>query len=285
MQSIFAEGPIYGYRLAVAAFLSILLMFADVRYQQVDYLRQGLAFVITPLHWVVSVPGELVDWGTDAFASHETLLSENESLRAQLLVLQRKTQQLAVLQAENQRLRELVNASERIPERVLAAQLIGLDPDPYTHQVIINKGLEDGVYLGQPLLDAKGLMGQIIQVDTYTSRALLVADSNHAVPVQVNRNGLRSIAVGNGSLTELQLIYVPDTADIQEGDLLVTSGLGGRFPEGYPVAVVSSIEHDPGEPFARITATPSAELNRSKNVLLVLREEAVRINTLTRETR
>ena len=269
MKSIFSHGPHIGYRFLFVLLLSGILMAADLRFPQTDTLKQILGYPLTPILWIANVPSEAVDWSSSTLASREKLLIENESLKAQVLMLQRKSQQLPILQAENRRLRELVNASEQVSERILAAQLIGLDTDAFSHQVIINKGSEDGVFVGQPVLDATGLMGQVIQVDTYTSRVLLIADANHAVPVEVNRNGLRGVVSGTGDLSQLELIYVPDTADIQVGDLLVTSGLGGRFPQGYPVGVVDSVEHDPGEPFAIIKAKPSAHLNRSKHVLLV----------------
>jgi len=269
MSSIFSQGPVHGYRLALAVLLSIALMAGDIRYSQFNYLRQYLGFAITPVILIVSIPSRISEWSDSTLVPREQLLRENESLKIQLLVLHRKTQELAVIQAENKRLRELVNASERVGKDILAAQLIGLDSDAFTHQVIINKGKDDGVFIGQPVLDAKGLMGQIVKVDKLTSRVLLVADANHAVPVQVNRNGVRAIAVGNGSLDAMELMFVPDTADIILGDLLVTSGLGNKFPEGYPVATVEAIEHDPGEHFAKVIVKPLAELNRSRHVLLV----------------
>lgn len=275
MSSIFSRGPVLGYRLALAALFSVMLVAADIRYPQVDQVRQVLSFATTPVIWIVNFPGRMFGWASDSLAPREELQRENETLKAQLLVLQRKTQQLVVVQAENSRLRELVNASEKLDEEILAAQLIGLDSDAFSHQVIINKGERDGVRVGQPVLDASGLMGQIIQVDGLSSRALLVADPNHAVPVQINRNGVRAIAVGNGSLSQMELMFVPDTADIEVGDLLITSGLGGKFPEGYPVAEVTSIEHDPGEHFAKILIRPLAELNRSKHVLLVTNADAL----------
>lgn len=269
MSSIFSQGPVYGYRLALAALLSIALMAGDIRYSQLTYLRQYLGFAIAPVIWISSIPSRIEEWSDSTLIPRNQLQRDNETLKIQLLVLQRKTQELAVVQAENRRLRELVNASERVDEDILAAQLIGLDSDAFTHQVIINKGEDEGVFVGQPVLDAKGLMGQIVKVDKMTSRVLLVADANHAVPVQVNRNGVRAIAVGNGSLTAMELMFVPDTADIILGDLLVTSGLGNKFPEGYPVATVERIEHDPGEHFAKVIVKPLAELNRSRHVLLV----------------
>jgi rod shape-determining protein MreC len=178
-------------------------------------------------------------------------------------------QKLASLEAENMRLRELLDSSFKVGEKVLIAELLSVNLDPYKHQIVINKGKSNGVYPGQPLLDAKGVMGQMVHVGPYTSTAILITDSSHAIPVQVNRNGLRTIAIGSGTINRLELPYIPNNADIRPGDLLVTSGLGGHFPAGYPVAEVSAIQHDPGHTFSIVAATPMADLNRSREVLLV----------------
>ena len=154
---------------------------------------------------------------------------------------------------------------------------MAVDPDPFSQQILINKGSEDQAFIGQPVLDSHGLMGQIIDVLPYTSRVLLIADSNHAIPVEVNRNGVRAIAVGSGNLNQLNLIYVPETADIKEGDLLVSSGLGGRYPRGYPVAKVAKVAHSPGQAFAEVSATPSAQLDRSRHMLLVFNKTASQV--------
>lgn len=237
-------------------------------------MRNVLGIFVTPVQWISSLPGRFGGWAGDTARSHSTLLAENETLKSESLILQQKVQQMASLRAENNRLRELLNTSEQMDDEVLVAEMIGVDPDPYTHHIIVNKGANDGVFRGQPVLDAQGLMGQVIEVLPYTSRVILVADSNHAIPVQVNRNGVRAIAVGAGQLNELVLIYVPDTADIKEGDLLVSSGLGKRFPQGYPVGKIKSVEHDPGEPFAIVSAEPSAHLDRSRHVLLVFSQDS-----------
>ena len=193
-------------------------------------------------------------------------------MKDRMLVLQRKSQKLASVTAELNRLRELLNASRVLDEGVVVAELVGASRDPDNQYIIINKGFQDGVYLGQAILDSDGLMGQVIEINEFSSRVLLISDSRHAVPVQVNRNGMRAIAYGVGSLSSLELGNVPDTADIQVGDLLVSSGLGGRFPQGYPVARVSSIEHDAGESFAHVRIAPEAKLNRSRLLLLVFKE-------------
>jgi rod shape-determining protein MreC len=163
----------------------------------------------------------------------------------------------------------LLNSSALVNEKVEVAELIGMDPNPFTHRIIINKGERDGVVLGQPVLDARGLMGQVVELMPYTSRVLLLTDTTHSIPVQVNRNGLRAIASGTGNPERLELRHVADTADIKEGDLLVSSGLGQRFPAGYPVATVKEVIHDSGQPFAIVRAVPTAALNRSRYLLLV----------------
>jgi len=163
----------------------------------------------------------------------------------------------------------LLNSSALVNEKVEVAELIGVDPNPFTHRILINKGERDGVFLGQPVLDARGLMGQVVELMPYTSRVLLLTDTTHSIPVQVNRNGLRAIASGTGNPERLELRHVADTADIKEGDLLVSSGMGQRFPAGYPVATVNEVIHDSGQPFAIVRAIPTAALNRSRYMLLV----------------
>ncbi len=254
--------------------LAFGLMLSDKHLEPTQHLRQALGYLVTPVQWISSIPARIGGWAGNTARSHASLLDENATLRTEALILQQKVQQMAAMSAENNRLRELLNTSEQMDDEVLVAEMIGVDPDPYTHHIIVNKGEQDGVYKGQPVLDAQGLMGQVIEVLPYTSRVILIADSNHAIPVQVNRNGVRAIAVGSGQLSELVLIYVPDTADIKAGDLLVSSGLGNRFPQGYPVGVIKSVEHDPGEPFAIVSAEPSAHLDRSRHLLLVFSQDS-----------
>ncbi len=244
-------------------------MLVDARLDVLKPVRSGLGMVLTPLYWLGDLPVRGWNATQQMFSSRTDLLSENEQLRAETLLMQRRLQKLAILTEQNVRLRELLNSSALIDDRVLVAELIGVDPNPYTHRVLINKGSSSGVTLGQPVLDARGVMGQVIEVMPYTSRVLLITDSNHSVPVQVNRNGLRAIASGTGNLESIELRYVTDTSDIREGDLLVTSGMGQRFPVGYPVAVVTNIERNTGQPFARVEAVPAATLNRSRYLLLV----------------
>lgn len=237
-------------------------------------LRQAISYLVSPVQSLVTFPSEVIHWSSTTFAERDNLIEENRTLNNQISVLQQKMQKLAVLEAENDRLRRLLDASARIESSFMTTEMISVDPDPYSIQVIINRGASDGAYVGQAILDADGLFGMITQVNSMTSRVVLVADANIAVPVYVNRNGMRSVVIGTGDLNNLELEYVPDTADIVVGDVLVTSGLAGRYPEGYPVAMVVAKEHDPGEPFARIRAKPLAKLNKSKNLLMVFQKKA-----------
>jgi rod shape-determining protein MreC len=249
--------------------ISLVLIFGNQRFHWVDWLESNLFVLATPFYWVANLPNQVSDWSSETLVSRETLQEDNRHLNAEALLLKGKVQKLASLEAENVRLRELLNSSTLVEETVVVAELISVNPDPLKHQIVVNKGSKHGVYVGQPVIDALGLMGQIIEAGTNLSRVLLITDVTHAIPVQVNRNGVRSIVEGTGLLHELQLRYVAATTDIKEGDLLVSSGLGRRFPQGYPVAVVTEVTIDPGQPFAIVKASPSAQLNRSRHVLLV----------------
>ena len=252
----------------------LILITADLRYNSMQSTRSALDILGAPIYWVADLPQRFREWGEEHVQSRTRLLEENERLSRENLVLQGRSQQMAALQAENVRLRALLNSTAMLRDDVLVAELVGISPDPVRHQLVLNKGTGDGVFVGQPLIDAGGLMGQIAEVSPASSRALLITDATHSIPVQVNRNGVRAIAEGTGSLGALEIRHVSATTDIQIGDLLETSGLGGRFPGGYPVAVVTAIERDPGQMFAHVVARPSAALDRSRHVLLVFATRA-----------
>ncbi|WP_445005987.1 rod shape-determining protein MreC [Halomonas mongoliensis] len=245
------------------------LMFADTRFTRMEEVRAQLSTLVAPIQWAVSLPSDILTWGSLALSDQRALLEENRRLREQILTLSHRVQHMASLTAENVRLRELLSASRQGDMPFITAELLSLDPDPFTHQMVVDRGRRHGVYVGQPVMDASGLVGQVTAVSGYSSRVLTVADASHALPVQVNRNGLRFIVRGSGRYDALKVLHVPDTADIREGDLLITSGLAGRFPAGYPVARVAEVVHDPGQPFARVTATPVAQLQRSRHFLLL----------------
>lgn len=251
------------------AVLSVALMVVDARFMILKPVRSQMSMVLMQSYWVVDLPQRLYQGVASQFGSRTELIAENEKLKTEALLLQGRLQKLAALTEQNVRLRELLNSSALVNEKVEVAELIGMDPNPFTHRIIINKGERDGVVLGQPVLDARGLMGQVVELMPYTSRVLLLTDTTHSIPVQVNRNGLRAIASGTSNPERLELRHVADTADIKEGDLLVSSGLGQRFPAGYPVATVKEVIHDSGQPFAIVRAVPTAALNRSRYLLLV----------------
>ncbi|RON18047.1 rod shape-determining protein MreC [Pseudomonas brassicacearum] len=256
-------------RLLVLVVLSVALMVVDARFTLLKPVRSQMSLVLMQSYWITDLPQRLWQGVASQFGSRTELVAENEKLKTENLLLQGRMQKLAALTEQNVRLRELLNSSALVNEKVEVAELIGMDPNPFTHRIIINKGERDGVILGQPVLDARGLMGQVVELMPYTSRVLLLTDTTHSIPVQVNRNGLRAIASGTGNPERLELRHVADTADIKEGDLLVSSGLGQRFPAGYPVATVKEVIHDSGQPFAIVRAVPTAALNRSRYLLLV----------------
>ncbi len=231
--------------------------------------RSMLALVVSPMQYVVDRPVEFIRWAETSFTTQQNLLVENAQLRARQLLLYAKLQKVLALEQENEQLKALLRSSSNIHEKVTVAQLLAVDLAPYTQQIIIDKGERDGVYIGQPVLDAYGVMGQIIAVSPINSRILLITDTRSALPVQNSRNGNRAILSGFGFDGSLELINVPITTDFRKGDFLVTSGLGGNYPPGYPVGVISSVKLSQGERFANINVKPAAHVNQSRQVLLV----------------
>jgi len=256
-------------RVILASLAALGLIVADHRHHHLGALRTTLAVVVYPLQVLADLPVRLVRGAQDRLVDESLLRDRNEALRRENLVLNARLQQLHALESENMRLRDLLGSSFRIGERVLIAEILAVDLDPGRQQVVINKGSSSGVFVGQPVLDANAVMGQVVRTNPFSSTVLLITDSEHALPVELNRNGLRTIARGTGVGQELELLYIPKNADVRVGDLLVTSGMGGRFPRGYPVARVTAVWHDPNDPFTVVNAEPTARLDRSREVLLV----------------
>ncbi len=234
-----------------------------------DDVRSTIGTLVSPLQVLAEIPYLLADEVGEVASTHESLRERNAELERRVLELSQVSQQYLSLRTENERLRALLGSRARLPAEVMVAELVAVVPTPNTYQVIIDKGSDSGVVLGQAVLDAEGLFGQVVEVDRFTSRVLLLIDQSHAVPVQVNRSGVRSVAAGVGELDHLVLENVPVTADIQEGDRLESSGLGGRFPRGYPVGVVTSIVIGDDSPYAAVEVRPLAALDRSRHVLVV----------------
>lgn len=248
---------------------SIVLMTVDHRQHHLQDIREGLSVLLSPLQYAVSLPARLGEWAAESLAFRSSLLEENRQLREEHLLLRGRQQRFEALEAENRRLRALLQSSQRVADRMLVGELLAVDVDPFKRQAILNKGRADGVFDGHPLLDANGVVGQIIHITPHTSTAMLLTDPGSAIPVQINRTGMRAIAVGSGAPDTLDIPFIPNNDDVQEGDLLVTSGLGGRFPAGYPVARITTFELDPTRPYARVSATPAADLENIREVLLV----------------
>lgn len=269
---LFRQGPSLGLRLLLLSLLSISLMVMDHRYQATNFIRSTLSIVVDPFRYLVNLPSDIINWTSDSFASHSTLEEQNQTLKIQNQLLKAKLQKYASLKAENGNLRALLKSVEKYEEQfeqILVAEILSVDLDPFRRQLVLNKGSGDDIYIGQPLVGAQGVIGKVVHVNPFSSVAMLVTDPSHSLPVQINRNGVRAIAVGNPKNNQLSLIHQPNNADIRVDDLLVTSGLGCYFPPGYPVGRVVEVNTNPSLPFAEIIVEPTAQLDRNREVLLV----------------
>ena len=252
------------------ALVSAILISLELTTRLLEPVRSTISTLVSPLRYVAQSPYLIGDEVGDVVATRQMLLERNELLEQQVLELSNISLQFLNLKQENQQLRELLGSRSRLPDAVLIAELVGVVPTVNTHQIIIDKGFNDGVKIGQAVIDSEGLFGQIVEVDQLTARVLQITDSSHAVPVQINRNGVRSIAAGTGRLDMLELESVPISADIAQGDLVETSGLGGRFPQGYPVGYVEAVLVEPTASYAQVSVRPTALLDRSRHVLVVV---------------
>ena len=255
--------------MAIAVALSLALIVADTHYRHLDALRSVLSVAVYPIHVLAAVPSRLSRLLDGRLASEADLRERNALLERENLELRGRLQTFEALAAENRRLRELLGSSFKVGDRVVVAELLQVDLDPYRQQVLVDKGSRAGIYPGQPVLDADAVMGQVVATSPLTATVLLITDAAHSLPVQVNRNGLRTIANGTGLINQLTLPHLPKNADVRVGDLLVTSGFGGVFPPGYPVARIVRVDDDPDSQFATVLAEPTARLDRSHEVLLV----------------
>jgi rod shape-determining protein MreC len=249
--------------------VSVVVMVLDHRGGYLETARLWMSAAANPIYVVVQTPGQLWRWITSSFADRSRLRTENAELTEQLRVARTQLLRFESLNEENRRLREIREASKGVSERTLIAEIISVSVNPFRHMVVINKGADDGVFRGQPVLDAFGVVGQVMQVGKTTATLILITDAEHAVPVQVNRNGIRSIAMGTGEAAKLSLPYLTVESDVRKGDLLVSSGLDAIFPAGYPVATVTKVERNSADTFATVEAKPLAQLDRDREVLLL----------------
>lgn len=272
MKLIFSKSTPLGLRIFLALTFAISLILCDINYQPFTVIRYYLDTAVSPLYFVSNSPLSTFNTLNNLSKTQQELLNENKMLKKQLQMQESDLVRLNALKKENNELRTLLGSPLRHDEYKKVAQVLLADTNPYTYQVTLDKGAREGVFVKQPVVDEKGVVGQIYSTAYNTSRAILICDSQHAIPVQVLRNGLTMVAVGNGCNNDLLLDFLPNNVDIQVGDLLVTSGLGGRFPQGYPVATVSSVKVDAHDSTPIITATPIADLKRLHYLLLLWNE-------------
>lgn len=268
---LFPRGPGLSLKALVLALVSLGLLLTDQRSDSLMPVRDAMAWALRPVLWAAGLPSA-VGRLSEHLHTRDSLLEENKVLRENQLVLQARQQKLAALEMENLRLRELLSSSAQLEERVLIAEVLSAAQDPYRQQIVLNKGTRDGVYKGQALVDADGVLGQVIRVSFDSSTALLITDPEHGTPVEINRTGLRTFALGRGDGQSLSLPFLPGNADVQVGDLLVSSSIGGRFPSGYPVGHIRELRHETGEHFMEAIAHPAARLNQGRQALLVWSE-------------
>ncbi|MDB1122879.1 rod shape-determining protein MreC [Vibrio algarum] len=269
MKPIFGRGPSLQLRLFFAISLSASLMLADSRLDTFSNVRYVLNSVVAPIQYAANLPRIMFDGLYERFNSRQELLVSNTALKREVLLLKSDLGLLNQYQEENKRLRKLLGSPFIRDEKKVVTEVMAVDSSPYRHQVVIDKGHTDGVYVGQPVINENGIVGQVTFVAGHNARVLLLVDSNNSIPVQVVRNDLRVIASGSGDLESIYLEHISLSTDIQVGDLLVTSGLGGLYPEGYPVGYVSKVDNDNSRQFAKIEADPVVEFDRLRYLLLV----------------
>ena len=258
-----------GLRFSLLAGLSILLLVVDHRDNHLDTVRKAIGATVYPLRVLVDAPVSTWRWISETTTSRGDLQSENDRLNIERLLTHARLQQFAALEAENSRLLAMLDATKRVRSQVRVAKIMSVSSDPFQHDLVIDKGSRDGVYNGQAMINDQGVIGQVVETGLLSSRGILISDPDHALPVELNRNGLRTVALGTGKHDELNLPFLPNNAEIEVDDLLVTSGLGGAFPPGYPVATITSVIRNPQEPFAEVTAQPIASLDRVRELMLI----------------
>ena len=273
MNPIFNQGTSPAHRLILVLCCSVVLIFFDHKMSSFETVRGYLQTMVSPLQYFANAPKQIMNWASTNVVTRRQLMKENQDFRESELFFQQQAMQLSIVRLENERLRSLLSSPVRNEIKKMFAEILSVDSDPYSHQVVINRGANDGVYEGQPVLDEKGIVGQILHVGSSSSRVILISDISHAIPVRIQRNGLRLIASGSGQIDRLIHNFVPHSADVKEGDLLVTSGLGGKYPEGYPVARVVVVRTDESREFATIYSEPVAQIDRLRYMLLLSKEQ------------
>lgn len=266
---MFTQGPSLVSRLALALFVSILLIFVDHKLDGFASAKVYLNSLVSPIQYLASLPGQILSSSAEQLVSHQKLVDDNARLTFVQTLNAEKLQRFELLEIENERLRTLLGSPIQASAQIMVTELMAVDNNPFSLQIVVDKGAIHGVYEGQPVLDDRGIVGQIMQVGTTNSRVLLLADITHAIPLRIARNNVSLIASGSGQIGDLLIDHVSHSADVKVGDVLVSSGLGEVFPAGYPTATVSAIIRDESRPFAQVRATPVAQLDRIRYMLLL----------------
>jgi rod shape-determining protein MreC len=277
MNPIFKHGPSPQHRLLLVLFCSVSLIFFDHKMNSFDNVRGFLQSMVSPLQYLATTPKQMMNWAAENIVTRRQLINENQQYKIAELSFHQQLLELEIIKKENERLRLLLASPLRGEVKKMVAEILSVNSDPYSHQVVINRGSDDGVFEGQPVLDDEGIVGQVLHVGINSSRVILITDVTHAVPVRVSRNGVRLVASGTGQIDRLTHNFVPHSYDIRSGDLLVTSGLGDKYPEGYPVARVTTVVHNDANAFALVRSEPVAKIERLRYLLLLWPEKSLGI--------
>ncbi|NND65638.1 MAG: rod shape-determining protein MreC [Gammaproteobacteria bacterium] len=267
---LFRRGPSLLTRTIGLMILAVVLMAADSQYNHLGHVRNILQTVATPIRWLAVAPVQISRYANEIVTSRRQLHSQNAKLSNQLLSQAIKLQQLAALEAENHRLRALMGSTPKVDAQASIAEVTAIDLDNrFRQRLVINQGKRSGVFIGQTVIDANGIVGQVLSIEPSSAVVILITDIEHAIAVETVRNGVRTILTGTGDVQQLDLPFLPNNTDIVVDDRLVASGLDGKFPAGYPVADIVSVTQQPGLPFAKVEAQPVAALDRLHEVLLL----------------
>lgn len=277
---LFKQGASARAKMVFFALIALALLGVDSHMRSLAVVRQVVSTALYPLQVVALAPRDALYYVGDYFVSLSDLKSENAKLKLQQTVDARTLQQGQQLLAENVQLRHLLGTSERLPVKSVLGEILYDTRDAFTRKIVLDRGTQHGVELGQPVIDHVGVVGQVTRVFPFTSEVTLLTDKNQAIPVQVVRNGLRSVAYGRGQSNVLELRFMPTNADIQKGDVLVTSGIDGIYPPGLAVATVSLVENKSVDSFARIVCQPSAGIDRNRQLLILLTETKLQLRPM-----
>jgi rod shape-determining protein MreC len=284
MNPIFKHGPSPQHRLLLVLFCSASLIFFDHKMNSFENVRGFLQSMVSPLQYLATTPKQMMNWAAENVVTRRQLINENQQYKVAELGFHQQLLALEIIKKENERLRLLLASPLRGEVKKMVAEILSVDSDPYSHQVVINRGSDDGIFEGQPVLDDEGIVGQVLHVGINSSRVILITDVTHAVPVRVSRNGVRMVATGTGQIDKLIHNFVPHSYDVRSGDLLVTSGLGDKYPEGYPVARVTTVLKTDANAFASIQSEPVAKIDRLRYLLLLWPEKAQEIFAPSQKT-